>query len=262
MAFFFSVIPKTLYIFMSCNSLWVFFFFSSPVSSWVLTKWPHARGGELWPLQCLRTVAGHCDLPPVFSLLPPFFLFFFFLVLILRLAVPGCCHAAAIRQRKAETRTRPSSSAAASPFHRLSSFVRVSRSCEGFFCLFLSRNIGWDSFTKCTLYVFSNASRKTRALVSVSGSADSLLSVFLFFTSSPLPLPLSCVLESHIIMQCYKSFKDETYQAGKGDWEAAVTPALIACCVLLAFCTATGTLCPVITNAPPPDLGRLNQSQF
>lgn len=36
-------------------------------------------------------------------------------------------------------------------------FVHVTQSCEGFF-----RNIGWDSFTKCTLYVFSKPLERPR----------------------------------------------------------------------------------------------------
>lgn len=163
--FFSQLYPKTLYIFISCNSLWVFLF--SPVSSWVLTKWPHTRGSELWPHVCLWTGAGCCDLPTV--------LFFFFLKSYLKLAPPGCCHAAAIQKHKAETRTSPTSprapqrppsascGALSSRTITISSllvlFVHVTQSCEGF-----SRNIGWDSFTKCTLYVFSEASRKTQAL--------------------------------------------------------------------------------------------------
>lgn len=123
-----------------------------------------------------------------------YFISFYFYFFYFPLAVPGCCHAAAIHKPKApkhahDQTIRAHNSAPPTPSasrqHSSSQTITISsflaslftQSCEGSFFV---RNIGWDSFTKCTLYVFSKASRKTRALISVPTLADSLLSVFLF----------------------------------------------------------------------------------
>lgn len=214
----------------------VFFSLSlSPVSSWVLTKWPHARGRELWPLACLWTGAGRCRLPPVFYFLLLFFFIFCWLypgaATLLPFTNPKPPNMHMTKQLRAHN-SAPPPPPSASRQHSSSQTITISsflaslftQSCEGSFFV---RNIGWDSFTKCTLYVFSKASRKTRALISVPTSADSLLSVFLFLPHHHfhvLFFYFLLFLESHIIMQCYKSFKNGTYQAGSETWETAVTP--------------------------------------
>lgn len=111
--FFLSFNPK-LCLFLFHVNLCGFLFFS-PVSSWVLTKWPPARGGELWPLVSVQTGAGCRDLPPVFLLpsIPP--------TPPVRCAwvLPRCCRSRR-RPERLTRRLRPS------PFHRLSSPSSVS----------------------------------------------------------------------------------------------------------------------------------------
>lgn len=123
------------------------------------------------------------------------------LLYLFKLARPGCCHAAAIRRKTHHTAKHAHNRHTAerscdncyisclkpllpSPFFFmmyvfLESFSSTS---EGF------RNVGWDSFTKCTLYVFSKPLGRPGCSHISSHLTDGLLFVFLF-----LPHHWSCM---------------------------------------------------------------------
>lgn len=125
------------------------------------------------------------------------------LLYLFNLALSGCCHAAAIRKKYSHSRNMHIINTSfhwtvlflwlllflvlnhlplPSLIHEVMFLVSVSSMSEDF------RSVGWDSFTKCTLYVFSKPrGRPGRSHIS-SHLTDGLLFVFLF-----LPHHCSCV---------------------------------------------------------------------
>lgn len=138
------------------------FFFSPVYSFWVLTEWLHTRGNELWPLVCecvcLQTESR--------TLWPAYRTFF---KACSAWVLPRCCHLETRSRNTCTSSTLPRAqwcscdtryiSCLKSPsLHRFLFFVFLTT-----FTLLMSvssvedfRNIGWDSFTKCTLYVFQS----------------------------------------------------------------------------------------------------------
>jgi len=176
-----------------------------PICSWVLTEWLHI-GGEFNPLCVCGTEATVS-----FQACSPWVL-------------PCCCHFFKKNpfNKQAETCTYSTTLsplndsvilvtivtflvlnhfATSSISRTLTSvfLVSVSSTLEGFL-----ETLGEIALLKCTLYVFQNLWEDPRHSHISSHLTDGLLSF-----SSYLIIVAVRLLKYHIIMQCYKSFKDE-----------------------------------------------------